>query len=226
MSDSKIVTLSGQMGSGKDTLATILREIVPGAESYAFADHLKTIAMEVFGLSWNEVYGDDKEKEFQRPFVLSPASIEQVHAWIVNRNPSYGEECLHKALEFGRGQHVITTSRKLQQILGTEIMRECYHPDYHILQVQKRIEDAKPTLAIVTDCRFPNELFWGNTQGATTVYISGRTREDFKKDNFNKHASETSMGSPEDYDIHIDNSGTMFQLKENAVSLAKKLELI
>ena len=222
----KTIALAGHMGSGKDTAAGIVLNIINDAQSYAFADHLKKISVEVAGLSNNEVYGDEKEKELDNPIVLDHDLTAAIHNWVIARNPDYDNMTVfNKAqLLIADGNRVFNTSRRWQQFLGTEILRECYDLDYHINQVAKRIKDDKPSVAVITDARFPNEREWAKEFGATTALIVGRTRDDFNS--FNTHASETGLGVPEDYDVVIDNSGTIEDLKHKVVNVLEVLEAL
>lgn len=214
----KLISLSGNMGSGKDTIAAMINDARPEAQSYAFADHLKQISIEIFGLSHEQVHGDKKEIEFKKPILLSAALIMEIKNWVVLRNSNYMlvdiEELKNMAL---RGETTFKTPRKVMQYLGTEILRDHFSKTYHIDQVMKRIKDEQPEIAIITDARFPNERTFMKEQGATTVLITGRTRDDFKEGGFYKHASESEMGSPEDYSFWVDNTGTLAELRNKVI---------
>jgi len=223
----RIVTLSGHMGSGKDTTANLILNCVPGSVSYAFADHLKKIALDIFGCSEEEVYGDKKEEDFSKYKTFNESTAYLIHGWVYAHNDKYSsEEFLNKSLNLARSKSVpweFKTPRSLLQFLGTELLRDCYSTLYHVKQVEKRILDEAPPLAVITDARFPNERDWAKVMGAKTILVTGRTREDFNKENFNKHASETGMGSPSDYDFVIDNSGSMEHLGEQVFKLVDQL---
>lgn len=65
--------------SGKDTAAHYIEDKLPGkAKRVAFADKLKTIAMDLFGLSYEQCYGPKEVKETIDPrYGLSPREIMQ-----------------------------------------------------------------------------------------------------------------------------------------------------
>jgi hypothetical protein len=221
---SKVIALAGHMGSGKDTAAEMIIKEFNGSKSYAFADHLKKIAIDIFNCTQEEVYGEEKEKQWDTPKVFDYNMADMIHDWVRYENEDYDD------LEFLNNVHRLVekknweffTSRALQQFLGTELLRDCYSKEYHIMQVVKRIQDDQPTTAVITDARFPNEREWAKNFGASTVLLQGRTRVDFNKDNFNKHASETGLGQPEDYDFVIDNSGTLQELQSNIFNVVNK----
>jgi len=64
---------------GKDTAAEYLEKLYPGkVKRVAFADKLKKIAMELFGLSWEQCYGSQEIKETVDPrYEMTPREILQ-----------------------------------------------------------------------------------------------------------------------------------------------------
>jgi hypothetical protein len=56
-----IIGLTGKARSGKDTAATMILEMLPAANKYAFADPLKEGLMAALGLTHEEVYGELKD---------------------------------------------------------------------------------------------------------------------------------------------------------------------
>lgn len=64
---------------GKDTAAEYLEKKYPGrVKRVAFADKLKVVAMELFGLSWEQCYGSQQVKEAVDPrYGMTPREILQ-----------------------------------------------------------------------------------------------------------------------------------------------------
>jgi hypothetical protein len=64
---------------GKDTAAEHLEKLYPGkVKRVAFADKLKNVAMELFGLSWDQCYGSQEIKEtIDSRYGMTPREIMQ-----------------------------------------------------------------------------------------------------------------------------------------------------
>ena len=136
----QIIGVCGRKRHGKDAVGRVLREHF-GYTCTAFADPLKRVVMSVYDLSWDQVFGDEAEKEavIER-WGLSPRQIMQrfgtevgrsVHpdTWIRNTLDN-----IHSAVS-GRGAW-----------LRNDVQREFEHR-----------WTATPKLWVVTDVRFPNE---------------------------------------------------------------------
>lgn len=66
MEKNNIIGIIGVKRSGKDTIADYLIKY-HGYTRYSFADPLKKAAMEIFGFSYRQMWGDDADKETQDP---------------------------------------------------------------------------------------------------------------------------------------------------------------
>jgi len=75
----QVVGLGCTAQVGKDTAAEYLEKIYPGkVKRVAFADKLKKITMELFGLSWEQCYGSQEIKETVDPrYDMTPREIMQ-----------------------------------------------------------------------------------------------------------------------------------------------------
>ena len=211
-----IVGFGGKMGSGKDTAAAFLVEKF-GYKRYAFADNLKQMCMKVFDLSYDDCY--DQDEKF-RKFVI-PIRFQQVHAgnilgWAKNKNGwKVDAESVQKMQTLIDKKHELHTPREVLQFVGTEVCREVFHPDYHALVVKHAIDTDKCDKAVIADVRFKNERDMVKEWDGLNFLITGR---EIKAEGFSaSHASENSLGSEDDYDGVIDNSGSMEDL-ENEVS--------
>lgn len=219
---------AGQMGSGKDTAANFLKDYSEqkklSVKNYMFAQHLKQIAVDVFGCTEEEAFGDKKEEPFATgPKEFNTVVADNIYSWVYMRNGSYTQDCRDAMFSLVNKLEVpsFDTPRKLLQFVGTEVLRDCFTPDYHLRQVEYQIETDEPDVAIITDARFQNERDWARNFGASLVLISGRERENFES--FGKHASETGLGDYSEYDFVVGNSGTLEDLKNNVVAACRNL---
>lgn len=117
------------------------------------------------------------------------------------------------------------TPREIMQKLGTEIGRNI-SPDVWVRNLCYRIQEAdfekncpNPTLVVVTDCRFPNEVelpkkILGNV---SVVRVS---RRDMPSTPFDNHPSETALDEYTGWDYFIANDSGMDGLKDSVENLA------
>jgi adenylate kinase family enzyme len=128
----QIITISGPIGSGKDTIAQYLEEY-HGFTKLSFAGPLKDAAAAVFGWDREMVEGTTAENRAKREAA-----------------DSYWTQCLEDRL----GQEV--TPRFILQWMGTELFRNHLHRNIWVLSMLKRVENYDKV--VITDARFLNEL--------------------------------------------------------------------
>lgn len=110
--------------------------------------------------------------------------------------------------------------RKMLQKAGTENGRDIHGDDIWIMylynMVKLRAMREGITVAIITDCRFPNEADWCNYHGVT-IRINASDRNNKRLDNESKgdqdlrkqiamHSSETALDDYHSFKYVIDNS--------------------
>lgn len=148
----------------------------PYIKAYSFASPLKEIAVGLFGLSEKQVYGTDIEKNTKTQFTWQDM-------------PGYTGK------QKGR-----MTAREFMQFFGTEICRSIYE-DVWTDRLLKNIAEESPLIAIIDDCRFPNEVKAIQSAGGKVVKL---TRRPFK----DSHSSESALDLYKKFDAVIDNSDT------------------
>lgn len=192
-----IISISGKIGSGKDTAARLLQEMMPEMnwENKKWAGKLKDVAEIISGIP--------KEKFEDQEFKKTNMGIEWA-TWYPNIDrPEY------------------MTVRDFLQILGTEALREGLHKntwvnallaDYKAYNVGTD-EDGNTTYRmphwIITDTRFPNELAAVKEKGGITVKIVRNGTTDIGA----THSSETALDHVTNWDYVIDNNGSLEDLK-------------
>jgi hypothetical protein len=161
-----IIGLVGKKQSGKDTTCKLLREMCVDRRvvRLAFADALK---LEVCSL------------------------IEKA-----NPSPGFEGSFRDESIEWmDKLKLDLPEFRKVLQDYGTR-MRQIHGNDYWVKQTAAQIEhnvsQIKPTIIVITDCRYANEAAWINSQGGVLWRIR---RPDVDKENTDTHSSETELES-------------------------------
>lgn len=137
---------------------------------YGLADGLKKMAVEIFGIAPEMVYGTDKQKNQKTRFLW-----QDMPGMDLNYKATYSGKT-------GKKNHV--TARQFLQYMGTEVFRNMYE-NIWIDSLLRQIEKDDPKIALVSDVRFDNEILGIQENGGIVI---GLKKDVFKsKDN---HASE------------------------------------
>lgn len=108
-------------------------KIWPYIKVYNFADPLKKFLMEVFDLTWEQCYGSNEDKN-------TPTKV----LWENMTNRPHNKK---KAM----------TARELMEYFGTDVCRKMYD-NVWVEATMKQIAAEGTEIAIIGDCRFPNEV--------------------------------------------------------------------
>jgi len=235
----KILGIAGRKGHGKDSVAKILEE--QGWTVVAFADELKRLAMGVFGLSPEEVFGGIEVKErplekmkdetLQKMISFGKSAYPEMLAPIFTRtNPIDAGKKMEEFVEEILKEPVITSRLILQQ-MGTEFGRKL-DPDVWVRRVQCHLGRLSlggfaynrytgmrsvpglpaPPGAAISDVRFENEASAIRGWGGKTLWVDARKR--LGDLGSGEHASEPTREEALTWcDGEIDNNGTLEDLK-------------
>lgn len=187
----QIIGVCGRKRHGKDSVGRVLRDHF-GYTCTAFADPLKRVVMSLYGLSWDQVFGEDAEKEavIER-WGLSPRQIMQ----------RFGTEV-------GRGVHPDTWIRNTLDNIHSAVsgrgawLRDDAHREFI------HCWTAAPKHWVVTDVRFPNEAAAIREAGGQ-VWTIVRPSLGVSTD---EHASEKSVDLVVP-DVQIINDGSLDDLR-------------
>lgn len=190
-----ILGLHGKARSGKNQFADYLQECFLHRHrrsfvQMAFAAELKKMCQEHFDLSYDQLWGDNKEKPDMR----------------------YLKNAGHR-LGISSDPNDYWTAREIMQELGSFYRK--MHYDFWVDYLGKQIKKRGVSDVIITDVRHVNEgNFIKNNKGVLIKII----RPDANEIHGMTHESETALdGMSEDYfDIIIDNSGTLEDLHKAA----------
>lgn len=115
--------------------------------------------------------------------------------------------------------------RKLLQLLGTEIGRECIDPDIWVNKWEAQRSKAKNDLRdilIADDMRFQNEIDLILRVRGTTIKIIGRDSYDDQEQR--NHPSETGLAN-QYFDFVYDNAGTIDDMQVFAKTVVDYLNV-
>lgn len=197
--DDRIVCLSGNAGSGKDTVADYLVNHY-GYKRMAFADPLRDIVQLVFAMDEENVW-DRKLREL--PLKYLPNLTDEKVAHLLSESSSQ-EEFFSKL-----NDEQFWSVRKLLQYIGTEMFRNEIWADTWINNFNQRIEPGFNY--VLTDVRFPNELSVVKEKFGGKILFAEVVRDgcDGKNVGLANHESEKHKFS---MDIKIVNNGTLEDL--------------
>lgn len=170
---------------------------------YSFADKLKQFAIECLGLTYEQCYGTDDNKNS-----LSHLRWEDMPG--VTCDSHYlgmGQADLPKELIYHESGRM--TAREVLQYFGTNIGRRMYS-NIWVDATIRQIKNDKVDFALLSDCRFKNEAEAIQKEGGRII---GLTRRPFTDDN---HQSEIDLiGYP--FDAEIDNTELTLEEKNQKV---------
>ena len=157
------------------------------ARVFSFADELKALCMNYFGLSFDQCYGNNEDKN----------SLTKIR-W---ENMPYKTK---------KGKKGFMTSRELLQVFGTGVMRKVYDPIWSEVCISNirdhldSIETKGQCLCLVSDVRFPNEVEAIQATGGKVIRL---TRDVFPDDTSDsEHALDEGGFDWDRFDYVLDNS--------------------
>lgn len=223
----KIIALSGEAGVGKDEIADAL--VSRGYVKTSFASNLKEMCQFAFRLT---PYHTDTQKGkkmiLKPPLPFNKTVLNKISLWLKKSHNIKVFAPKLKELEnkYIRQQVVVhgkpmyfKTPREILQFVGTEICR-AVTDTYHTEVLFKKIKETPHANYVVTDARFENERkLLKDYFGATLIRVKRPGYSSATTQGLENHASETSMGADEDYDIVINNGGTIEELRSEAIKL-------
>ena len=177
-----------------DMVRGFLEEYVhPYVKLYSFADQLKEFCVNILGVNRERVYGNNEEKDGlthlmweDMPGIVSPDNYEVLAKQDIERLTG----CLVRSGPM--------SGRDVMQYFGSDVVRKIYPPAWAKSTVN-RIKREGTLLAVITDCRFLDEVQEVQNNGGHVIRL---TRGDFN----DEHYSETNLDDFLGFDASIDNS--------------------
>ena len=131
---------------------------------YSFGDALKEACMYALGLSYEQCYGTDEQKNTFTKYSWEnlPDSVRYKYAKETELKHQYikgdfgGEKLKASNAPVLRSGHL--TARDVMQIFGTDICRDMFHDNIWVDATLQRIKKDNVEVAIIADVRFPSEI--------------------------------------------------------------------
>lgn len=168
----------------------VVGNVWPFVKLYNFADSLKYTCMNLFGLTKEQCFGSDKDKNKKTGLVWEnmPDNVE------VEFDDTHYDLVPDKKGEM--------TAREFMQHFGTNICRKM-KSDVWTSECLNRIKEEQTEMAIIGDCRFPNEVEAIQKAGGKVIRLARSVHVDL-------HDSETALNKEkydwDNFDAVIDNS--------------------
>jgi hypothetical protein len=119
----------------------------PYIKVYSFADPLKQdICMNMLGLSYDQCYGSDDDKNS-----ITDIFWENIPGNISKQGPM--------------------TAREVMEVVGTDLFRKI-KGDVWVSTTLRKIQQDKAEIAVIVDCRFPNEVDSIKTHGGKIIRLT------------------------------------------------------
>ena len=173
------------------------QNVYPFIKSYNFADALKRITVDLFGVPEELVNGTDEDKN-----KLTDIKWEDLphYAEIKENAKKHKKDCPTGYL----------TARQFLQELGTQICRRIKNNCW-VDQTLIRIKRDEPELALIGDCRFINEAEAVLNAGGKVIYLGKSV------DSKDLHQSETDLRNFDGFSAVIGNAEMTMEQKNNEI---------
>ena len=171
----------------------------PYCKVYSYADDLKYMAINMFGLTHEQCYGSNDEKNSNTQYTWEDLPT-YVNNTAYNALPSRQKNTFYSLNRIPFNKYKpknIVTAREFLQYLGT-LMRSM-NLDCWVNSTMRRIQREQPLLAIIADIRYPNEVDGIHSLGGKVIRFTRSPHED-------AHDSESQLNDYEGFDDICDNA--------------------
>lgn len=205
-----MIGIGGRKGTGKGVLANYLITNY-GFYSFGFADYLKELSMEVFHLTKEQCEDpSEKMKYLDKPIKLGSCDVNYIVEYVCKLpfySKHHGDKFYRKMIKLTYPENIkeLKNPRDVLQYVGTEVLRDCIDPDFHVRVTYHRIIKKGVDLdkVVIHDARFPNERAFLRNLNANLILILEMT--DIIKSEVDSHRSETGLGEMNEYDLVLVN---------------------
>jgi hypothetical protein len=201
-----IIGISGKARSGKDTFAGMLsgvlnKEAYPPYVMMGFANELKLRCQAAFDLSYEQLWGEDKEVPDKR-------------------YPKPKEFFEHAAIEATAGMEVgwYWTAREIMQNYGA--FYRSIDNEFWIKNLYKVIEQKEYTNVVITDARYINEADFIIDRRGYVIRVERENKDDVHN---MEHPSEIELDDYNRFDFTVVNNWGLEELTEASKDVVRFL---
>lgn len=105
------------------------------------------------------------------------------------------------------------TAREVLQIIGTDIFRKMQHHVWSSATIRK-IQKDSPDLALIADCRFPNEVEAVKNAGGIVIKL---TRNLYNSDHTSETALDPQNYDPNNFDLVVNNQNMTIENQQQTI---------
>jgi hypothetical protein len=135
---------------------------------YNFADALKDVCHKVLGLTKEQCYGTDSQKNSLSQYTWDnmPVEIRLAYSnssakWVTGSfTDTTGEkvETLYEEIDYPVYRSGPMTGREVMQVVGTDIFRKMFSDQVWVNATFNRIKEENKPISLIADCRFESEV--------------------------------------------------------------------
>lgn len=182
-----IIAFAGRKQSGKTSSCEFVKNLfetsnLGRSKIYNFADPLKQVCIDILGLTYDQCYGTDENKN------------ELV-------------DCYWPGID----QQM--TAREVMQHLGTDMFRRLQQNVWSAATI-RLIEKEKPHMALIADCRFPNEVDAVKNAGGIVIKLN---RNLYESTHSSEIALDDNLYDQSKFDLVIDNQDSNLSKKNKTI---------
>lgn len=159
----------------------------PFVKRYSYATHLKNFCIDVMGLTEEQVYGTNEQKNTLTQYLWENMPIPQNYYQTYIEDGEHlkfnGDELYFRNIDFKTG---LMTAREVLQYVGTEIGRQMYS-NLWVDSCIRTILKEESGQALINDARFPNEVEAIQKVGGKVIRLTKVVNPE------DKHESETAL---------------------------------
>lgn len=202
--------------SSRETVVrAFLNELVwDYVKMYSFADILKEVGISLFGLTEEQSYGTNEQKNTYTKLKWDNMPTFNWDTPTKRKNAYSQVKNLGFTLKETWSPDDFMTGREFMQYFGTDICRKM-HNDIWADATVNRILNEQPGIGIITDCRFPNEVESVKKAGGVVIRLTRSINSD------DEHLSEKALDKDvydwANFDAVVDNANMTVQEQNEAV---------